>query len=121
MKVFTRKELQTLSLVAPRRQTNQKAIHFPQVATRGRAVAGLRPVESEGIRRPRLSGAEIKRRLSSLSVVDVMRVNRATIREGESHRVWPPEVLEKFRVADVITDKSAPHYVLRDLSITRIK
>lgn len=121
MKVFTRKEFETLSLVAPRPQPKQKALQFPPTATRERSVAGLRPVDSDGIIRPRLSGAEIKKRLSVPSVVDVMRVNRATIREGESHRVWPPEILEKFRNADVITDKSAPHYVLRDISITRIK
>jgi hypothetical protein len=120
MKVFTRNEFETLTLVA-RPQTNPKAVQFPPLPPRERSVARLRPVESEGIRRPRLSGAEIGKRLSLLRVVDVMRVNRATIREGESHCIWPPEILEKFRVADVITDKSAPHYVLRDASINRIK
>ena len=98
----------------------QNASAFPAATTRERSVGRLRSVETETLR-PRLSGTEIKRRLSLLSVVDVMRVNRATIREGESHRVWPPEILEKFRVADVITDRSAPHYVLRDISISRIK
>ena len=120
MKVFAKKEFATLSLVTPRRQPMQQASAFPAATTRERSVSGLRQVETETLR-PRLSGAEIKKRLSLLSVVDVMRVNRATIREGESHRVWPPEILEKFRVADVITDGSAPHYVLRDISISRIK
>jgi hypothetical protein len=121
MKVFTRKEFEILSLVAPRRQTNPKAVQYPPIARFKRSVADLWPVESDGTRRPRLSGAEIKKRLSLLSVVEVMRVNRATIREGQSHCVWPPAILEKFRSADVITDKSAPHYVLRDVSVTRIK
>src|SRR5687767_4707476 len=120
MKVFTRKEFETLTLVA-RPQTKPKAVQFAPFATRERSIARLRPVESEAVRRPRLSGAEIKKHLSLMSVVDVMRVNSATIREGESHCIWPPEILAKFRVADVITDKSAPHYVLRDASITRIK
>ena len=120
MKVFTRKEFETLSLVTPRHYPKQKPVQFPAPTTLERSVGGLRQVKNETLR-PQLSGAEIKRRLSLLSVVDVMRVNRATIREGKSHCVWPPEILKKFRLADVITEKSAPHYVLREMSVARIK
>jgi hypothetical protein len=92
------------------------------VATkRPQSVRLLRPVEPDSVRRPRLSTAEIMRRLSLLSILDVTRVNQVTIREGESHRVWPPEILEKFRTADVITDKTASHYVLREVNVTRVK
>jgi len=49
-----------------------------------------------------------------------MRVNNATVREGGSHRVWPPEVLRKFQMAEVVTELQAQHYVLRDRSITRV-
>jgi hypothetical protein len=56
-----------------------------------------------------------------LSAVDVMRVNRATIREGEGHCIWPPEIVAKFRTADVITEKAVSHYVLREVNLTRVK
>ncbi|HSE32500.1 MAG TPA: hypothetical protein VLA93_13090 [Pyrinomonadaceae bacterium] len=56
-----------------------------------------------------------------LSAVDVMRVNRATIREGEAHCIWPPDIVEKFRTADVITEKSVSHYVLREVNLTRVR
>jgi hypothetical protein len=62
----------------------------------------------------------VKPRTSVPSTIDFMRVNNATVREGRSHRVWPPEVLRKFQTAEIITELRAPHYVLRDRSITRI-
>jgi hypothetical protein len=49
-----------------------------------------------------------------------MRVNNATVREGRSHRVWPPEVLRKFQMAEIVTEPQTQHYVLRDSSISRL-
>lgn len=40
-----------------------------------------------------------------LTSTDVIRVNRATIREGKAHRHWPREVVEKFLEAEVITGR----------------
>jgi hypothetical protein len=40
-----------------------------------------------------------------LSTTDVIRVNRATVREGREHRHWPPEVVLTFMQADVIKRK----------------
>ena len=40
-----------------------------------------------------------------LSTSDVMRVNRATVRESQEHRHWPPEVVQTFMRADVIKRK----------------
>jgi hypothetical protein len=54
------------------------------------------------------------------STVEFMRVNNATVREGRSHRVWPPEVLRKFQTAEIITELQTPHYVLRDRSISPV-
>ncbi|HZM99268.1 MAG TPA: hypothetical protein VFB70_07730 [Pyrinomonadaceae bacterium] len=54
------------------------------------------------------------------STLDFMRVNNATVREGRSHRVWPPEVLRKFQTAEIITELKTPHYVLRDTSISPV-
>ncbi len=38
-----------------------------------------------------------------LTSTDEIRVDRATVREGETHRHWPREVVEKFLEAEVIT------------------
>jgi hypothetical protein len=54
------------------------------------------------------------------STAEFMRVNNATVREGRSHRVWPPEVLRRFHTAEIITELQTQHYVLRDTSITRL-
>ena len=40
-----------------------------------------------------------------LTTTDVMRVNRATVRESVDHRHWPPEVVQTFMRADVIKRK----------------
>jgi hypothetical protein len=55
------------------------------------------------------------------STLDFMRVNNATVREGRSHRVWPPDVLRKFQTAEIVTELQTPHYVLRDRSISPVK
>jgi hypothetical protein len=39
----------------------------------------------------------------SLSSIEHIRVNRATVREGTVHRHWPPDVVLSFLAADVIT------------------
>lgn len=54
------------------------------------------------------------------SAAEFMRVNNATVREGQAHRVWPPDVLRKFQMAEIITEPQTPHYVLRDSSITPV-
>ena len=54
------------------------------------------------------------------STVDFMRVNNATVREGRTHRVWPPYVLRKFQTAEIITVPQTQHYVLRDSSISPV-
>jgi len=54
------------------------------------------------------------------STNDFMRVNHATVREGKSHRVWPPEVVRAFQTAEIITDLQTPHYVVRDSSISQV-
>ena len=58
-------------------------------------------------------------RTSVPSTAEFMRVNNATVREGRSHRVWPPEVLRKFQMAEIVTEVHTPHYVVRDSSISR--
>jgi hypothetical protein len=55
------------------------------------------------------------------STAEFMRVNNATVREGNAHRVWPPEVLRRFQTADVVTKSDVQHYVLRDRSVSPAK
>jgi len=55
-----------------------------------------------------------------LTPMDVMRVNHATVREGESHRVWPPFIFQKFWSSEVITQTNVQHYQLRDANVRRI-
>ena len=43
------------------------------------------------------------RRISS---TDIVRLNRATVRESTDHRHWPPEVVAPFLTAEVITRKN---------------
>ena len=59
-------------------------------------------------------------RTSVPSTLEFMRVNIATVREGRSHRVWPPDVLKKFQMAEIITELQTQHYVLRDSSISPV-
>ncbi len=40
-----------------------------------------------------------------LTSIDSIRVDRATVREGKTHRHWPREVVEKFLAAEVIRGK----------------
>ncbi|HEX3281187.1 MAG TPA: hypothetical protein VHR36_08140 [Pyrinomonadaceae bacterium] len=41
-----------------------------------------------------------------VSSTDMVRVNRATVRESSAHRHWPPEVVAQFLQADVIRTRS---------------
>ena len=42
----------------------------------------------------------------ALTTEEFLQVNLATVRESNCHRYWPPEVLESFRLAEVITRAS---------------
>lgn len=64
--------------------------------------------------------ALVRPKTSVPSTIEFMRVNHATVREGRSHRVWPPEVLRKFQMAEIVTEPQTPHYVLRDSSISPV-
>ena len=59
-------------------------------------------------------------KISRLSVLDIIRVNYATIREGESHCIWPPFAVLRFLNAEVITTRKAEHYQLKDANLRRV-
>ena len=70
-------------------------------------------------RRPRLFSL-VNRKMVVPSSAEFMRVSNATVREGRAHRVWPPDVLRQFQMAEVVkTD--VQHYVLRDRSISPVR
>ena len=70
-------------------------------------------------RRPKLFSL-VNRKTVVPSSVEFMRVSNATVREGRRHRVWPPEVLRQFQMAEVVTSSDVQHYVVRDRSVSRI-
>ena len=70
-------------------------------------------------RRPKLFSL-VNRKTVVPSTEEFMRVSNATVREGRSHRVWPPEVLRQFQTAEVVTQTSVQHYITRDRSISRL-
>jgi hypothetical protein len=51
---------------------------------------------------PQLQSARTVLGKLPLSTTDVVRVNRATVRESREHRHWPPDVVLTFMRADVI-------------------
>ena len=70
-------------------------------------------------RRPRLFSL-VNRKIVVPSPAEFMRVSNATVREGRTHRVWPPEVLRQFQTAELVVNSDVQHYVVRDRSISRI-
>ena len=72
------------------------------------------------IKRRTLKYSLVKAKHAVPSTAEFMRVNNATVREGQTHRVWPPDVLRKFQTAEIITELKTPHYELRDRSITPV-
>ena len=69
---------------------------------------------------PRSSSRVVRPRIAILTGDDFMRVSNATVREGGSHCIWPPEVLEKILTAEVISESAAEHYRVSDPNVTRV-
>ena len=92
-------------------QNETLSMEFP-LTKRGRNTFSL-------LRRP-FRFSLVTPRTSVPSTEEFMRVNNATVREGKTHRVWPPEVLRKFQTAEIVTELQTQHYVLRDRSISPI-
>lgn len=53
----------------------------------------------------RASARDSGYRQRPITTTDIVRVNRATVRESTSHRHWPPDVVAQFLAADVIRNK----------------
>lgn|GEM_PF-724642 len=112
MRVFARKQQHHLSLI-PAVQVQTGKSQFVEPGTLRKSFNGwLESISPTAT----LSVTLVPR----LTAMDVMRVNHATIREGESHRVWPPSIFEKFWSSQVITETKVPHYQLKDANVRRI-
>lgn len=120
MKVFARKELESLSLLAPpsgRAETNYELKSGKPKHSFNGWLHAVRPVPPS----PSGNAAETtdSPELLLLTAEDFMRVNWATVRESETHRFWPRDVLEEFLSADVI-NAGIEHYVISDPNITPV-
>lgn len=56
-------------------------------------------IGGNGSRQKMTAGLNTRR---PVTPTDLVRVNRATLRESSEHRHWPPDVVQKFMAADVI-------------------
>lgn len=117
MKATAQKQRETFTVVngtvnsEPESQLNFKS--RPGVVRRGmHFIHTINTVR--GARSPRIFG------LARLTAIQVTQVNHATIREGESHRIWPPNVLRQFNKAEVITKSRVQHYELKDSNVNRV-
>jgi hypothetical protein len=120
MKVFARKQRESLSLLAPPSGRGEAYYNLKPLTLKPSFHGWLHavsPVPSG----PLVAPAETadSQNILQLSAEDFMRVNRATVRESETHRFWPRYVLEEFLSAEVIND-SIGHYVISDPDLTPV-
>jgi len=119
MRVFARKQRETLSMQPQTAKRQRNSFEVNPSAIKESFHGWLHSVEAlanqHALPTPRAY------RVPRLTALDVSRVNQATIREGESHCVWPPSVLEELTKAEVITKGEVEHYTVRDASLTRVE
>jgi hypothetical protein len=115
MKVFTRKERSSLSLMPAATGSANSPLSVGNLdeSFHGwlRAVTTAPPNSADK--------AALVHEFTAVSAEDFVRVNRATVRESDSHRFWPSYVIEKFLGADVVDSSTISHYVVRDSNLTR--
>jgi hypothetical protein len=119
MKVFARKQRELLSMVPPKTERERPDFAVNPSALEESFDGWLNSV-SVLSKEPELP-VPASYRIPRLTALDVSRVNQATIREGESHCIWPPTVVQQFTRADVIKTGEVEHYALRDVNLTRVE
>ena len=120
MKVFARKQRESMSLLAPPSGRAEAYYNLKSVTLRPSFHGWLHavaPAPSGPLGAP--TETADPQEILLLSAQDLIRVNRATVRESETHRFWPRYVLEEFLTADVIKD-SIGHYVISDPDLTPV-
>ena len=119
MKAIASKQRESLSVVPHQSERHQPQLELDRSRLKDSFRGWIHSVASFTSHRelPVRAGYRVAR----LTALDVSRVNQATIREGESHCVWPPSVIQEFNKAEVITTNGVGHYVLQDASLTRVE
>jgi hypothetical protein len=51
------------------------------------------------------NAAPLNKKWRILTIRELLGLSRATVRESEAHRTWPPEVVLRFMAAEVVTRK----------------
>ena len=119
MRVFAKNQRESLSVVPHQAECPRPTFEVNRSAIKESFHGWLQSVA--GMTNDRALRVPTAYRVPRLTALDVSRVNKATIREGESHCVWPPSVVREFNKADVITTGEVEHYVLRDANLTRVE
>ena len=119
MRVFAKNQRESLSVVPHQAERPRPTFEVNRSAIKESFRGWLQSVA--GMTNDRALRVPAAYRVPRLTALDVSRVNKATIREGESHCVWPPSVIREFNKADVITTGEVDHYMLRDASLTRVE
>ena len=119
MRVFARKQREPLSMV-PQKTKHQRAAFEVNPSAVEESFHGWLHSVASMTDEPELPVPSAYR-IPRLSASDVSRVNQATIREGESHCIWPPSVIREFNRADVIKAGEVEHYVINDVNLTRVE
>jgi hypothetical protein len=119
MKAFASKQRESLSMVPHQSEGHEPQLEVDRSLLKDSFRGWIHSVASFTSHRalPVPSVSRVQR----LTALDVSRVNQATIREGESHCVWPPSVIQEFNKAEVITTSRVGHYVLQDANLNRVE
>ena len=117
MRVLARRKRESLTTIMGSVERGESGLEAISTITRSSSRGWLHAVPAKV---HSVGAAPSGYRMQSLSALDVTRVNQATIREGESHRIWPPSVLRQFNQASVITKSRIKHYELHDTNLTRV-
>ena len=122
MKVFAQKQHEPLSIIptpqAERPVTSEFEVNSGAIRDSFRGwLDTVAPLRSPS---PAPTKVKFPARVARLTVLDIVRVNHATIREGESHCIWPTFVLQQLNTAEVITEKKTNHYELRDANLRKV-
>lgn len=110
MKQFSRQP-RTHSIVPPGIEETQSRVAEPSQETRSSLedffdgwLSSVSPAMLQSTTETH-KPARALRAQTSLTSTDLIRVNRATVRESLAHRHWPQEVIQTFLAADVIRRK----------------
>ena len=119
MRVFARKQREPLSVV-PHKTKHQRVAFEVNPSALEESFHGWLHSVATMTDEPELPVPAVYR-IPRLTALDVSRVNQATIREGESHCIWPPSVIRELNKAEVITTGEVEHYALQDVNLTRVE